>query len=187
MMERKNTWLMSEKIEWSIRVSIFRNMIILKQMGIAIGIPFGLLIVVLLFTTKANIYSLYAIGLLAALFLFTYLIIRILWGGKYHVAFVIDGKGVRCYTQKGQAQKNYLLNVLTVVLGALSQKPAVVGAGLLAQSRQDILIKWKNIRKVRYYPGQKVITIKGGFTENIAVFCTKENYQEIEEYVKFHL
>jgi hypothetical protein len=35
----------TEKIEWSIDVPIFKNLVILKQLGIAIGIPFGLLLI----------------------------------------------------------------------------------------------------------------------------------------------
>jgi hypothetical protein len=30
-------------LQWQIRVPIFRNPVILKQLGIAVGIPFGLL------------------------------------------------------------------------------------------------------------------------------------------------
>ncbi len=171
---------LSEKIEWSMRVPIFRNATILKQLGIAIGIPFGLVVVVLLVSSGKSIYALYASGLIAALFLLTYLFIMIVWGGKYDVGFVIDKKGIRCYTKEGQVRKNRIINALTVVLGLLSGKPAAAGAGILAQSRQDVLVKWKNIRKVRYNPKSHEIMIKGGFAENIALFCTAENYKEVE-------
>lgn len=172
-----------ERIEWSINVPIFRNTTILKQLGIAIGIPFGILILFLLLATKGSKDILYALGLIAALFLFTYLLIRILWGGRYEVSFILDSKGIRCYTQKGQASKNRVLNALTVILGVLSGKPAAAGAGILAQSRQDILIKWHNIRKVRYHPKGLVITVRSGFAEQIAVFCTMENYEEVEAFI----
>jgi hypothetical protein len=68
-------------------------------------------------------------------------LLKTLWGGKYDVAYIIDSKGIRCYTQKGQARKNRVLNAFTVILAILSGKPAVAGAGLLAHSRQDILVK----------------------------------------------
>ncbi len=173
-----------EGMEWSISLPIFRNSIILKQLGIAIGIPFGVLILFLLLATKGNKDTLYALGLIAAVFLLTYLLIRILWGGRYEVAFILDSKGIHCYTQKGQASKNRMLNALTVILGILSGKPAVAGAGILAQSGQDILIKWHNIRKVRYHPKGLAVTVRGGFAEYIAVFCTSENYKEVETFIK---
>lgn len=188
VIESDDLKMTNRKIEWSISVPIFKKSIILKQLGVAIGIPFGLLIIVLLFATKASLYTFYALGLLAVLFLFTYLLIRILWGGMYDVAFVIDSKGIRCYTQRGQARKNRILNGVTVILGLLSGKPAVAGAGFLAQSGQNVLVKWNNIRKVRCDPKGLVITIKGGFAEQIAIFCTTENYIEVETLLKskFH-
>ena len=176
-----------EKIEWKISVPVFRNSTIVKQLGLAIGIPFGLIIVILLLVTKASIYALYALGLIAALFLFTYLLIRVLWGGKYEAGFVLDSKGIRCYTQESQRRKNRVLNALTVVLGLLSGKPAAAGAGLLAQTRQDILVRWQNIRKVKYCPKQHTIMIRGGFAENIAIFCSEDNYAEVEIFVKHRL
>ena len=102
-----------KKLHWSISVPIFRNSIILKQLGIAIGIPFGALILFLLLATKGSSDALYALGLIAAVFLLTYLLIRVLWGGKYDAAFILDCKGIRCYTQKDQASKNLILNALT--------------------------------------------------------------------------
>jgi len=174
----------TEKIEWPISVPIFKNSIIIKQLGIAIGIPFGILILFLLLETKGSKDTLYALGLIAAVFMFSYVLIRILWGGKYDAAFILDSKGIRCYTQKGQARKNRVLNALTVILGVLSGKPAIAGVGLLAHSRQDILIKWHNIKKVRYHPKGLVIIVRGAFAEQIAIFCTIENYEGVEAFIK---
>ncbi len=171
-----------DKIEWTISVPILRNTIILKQLGIAIGIPFGILIIILIIA-KAT----YALILIAALFLLTYLFIRIVWGGNYEVGFELDKTGIRSYTLAKQAKQNRVINILTVVLGFLSGKPAVAGAGILAQSRQHVFIRWKNIRKVKYLPGKNTIMLRGGFTENIAVFCTINNYTTVETYIRSSL
>lgn len=37
-----------DELTWELRVPIFKNSLILKQMGLAIGIPFGALILFLL-------------------------------------------------------------------------------------------------------------------------------------------
>ncbi|MDD4757125.1 MAG: hypothetical protein PHG29_13685 [Prolixibacteraceae bacterium] len=171
-----------EKIEWTTRVPVFRNPIILKQLGIAIGIPFGVLIVVLVLVK-----AFYALELIAVLFLLTYLFIRLVWGGKYDVGFELDRNGIRNYTLKKQSNRNRIINTLTVLTGLLSGKPAVAGAGILAQSRQDVLVRWRNIRKVGFYPESQTIMIKGGFAENIAVFCTNENYTEVEAFIQLKL
>lgn len=171
-----------DKIEWTISVSIFSNSIILKQLGIAIGIPFGLLILWLLYV-KAY----YALGLIAVLFFLTFLFIMIVWGGKHNVGFKIDRTGIRSYTLKRQAKKNRIINSLTFVLGLLSGKPAVAGAAMLAQSRQEVLLNWRSIKKAKYIPCKNIVIIKGGIAENIAVFCTKDNYKDVEAFIRLHL
>lgn len=168
----------NERIEWSVRVPIFRNTIILKQLGFAIGIPFGILILILIL---ARAY--FALILMAALFLGTYLLILAVWGGKYHAGFEIDRSGIRNFTMKDHAKKNLIINSLAVIGGLFSGKPAVAGAGILAQSRQDVMIRWRSIRKVKFFPQRQTIMIKGGFSENIALFCNDDNYKNVESYI----
>lgn len=77
-------------LEWKNRVSIFRNSLILKQLGIAIGIPFGILIIIL-FVLRGDLrYKIYGIGLIAALFVCTWLFVIIVYRRPYggHGAFL---------------------------------------------------------------------------------------------------
>lgn len=172
-----------EKIEWCIHVPIFRNTVILKQLGLAVGIPFGLLIIILVLVSGKSVYTLYALGLLIALLFLTWLFIIVVYGGKYEVEFELDEKGALCRTQAKQAKKNKVVNALTVFLGLLSSKPAVAGAGILAQSRQQVFIRWDRVRRVKYKPRQRTILLRGGFSENIALFCTQENYPKVEQLI----
>jgi hypothetical protein len=169
-----------EKIQWQISVPIFRNTVILKQLGIAIGIPFGLVALVIGLASGKSVYALYGLGLIAALLFFTWLFIMAVHRGKYEVEFVLDDKGVLCRTQAKQAKKNRITNALTIVLGLLSGKPAVAGAGMLAQSRQETLLKWKCVTKVNYKPKSHTILLRGGWTEQVALFCTEDNYAPVE-------
>lgn len=184
-MQNKNSD--SERLTWEVSVPIFRNPLILKQLGIAIGLPFGLLIIVLILITQEIRYLSYALGLIGLLFLFTYIVIMLLYRGTYDVGFVLDQKGIRCYTQKKQARKNRFINALSMILGIFFRKPGIAGAGMLAQSRQDIRINWRNIRKVRFRPKQQLILVKGNFAENIAVFCHKENYDQVTSVINQHI
>lgn len=168
-----------EKLDWIISVPIFKNSTILSQLTVALGIPFGLLCVFLFFSSSGKD-RIYALGLIATLLLLTYLFIMVLYGGNYDVAFVLDDKGVLCYTQPRQAKKDRIVNGLAIVLGLLSGKPAVAGAGMLAGTKQSTFLGWNNIRKVKYAPKQHVVILRGGWTEKIAVFCTKENYGEVK-------
>lgn len=176
----------SENIQWEIEVSIFRSIVILKDLGIALGIPFGILIIILLIVSDGDIstngigYPLIFIG---TFFLIAFFFIMIVYSGKYAAGYVIDRKGILNYTGENQSKKNKAINILLVFMGILSGKPFEVGAGILAQSRQSVFIKWSSIRKVKVYPKSKSIVIKGGFAEKIALFCNGDNFDLVKDTV----
>lgn len=171
-------------LDWKIRVSIFRNSLILKQLAIALGIPFGILIVILLFLGGDSRYKMYGIGLILALFIVTWLFVMIVYRGKYEVQFTLSKEGVTCETQSNQARKNRVINFLAAVLGLLSRNPGAAGAGILAQSRQKEHLAWKKIKKVKYRPKQHTIMLRGGPLEAIALFCRPDNYLEVSAIVQ---
>lgn len=174
---------MIEKMEWRTSVPIFKNAVILKQLGIAVGISFGFVTLVIALSSGKSVYALYGLGLIGALLFFTWLFIMTVYRGKYEAEFVLDDKGVLCRTQARQAKKNRVVNALTVVLGLLSGKTTVAGAGLLAQSRQEVFIRWSCVTKVNYKPRSHNILLRGGWTEQIALFCTQENYCAAEQFI----
>jgi len=180
-----NNWN-EEKIKWEINVPIFRNTVILKDLGIALGIPFGLLILILLIISGGDISSdgiLYPLVSIGILFIAGYLFVMLIYGGCYAAGYVIDKNGILNYTQRKQAKKNKIINTLLIVFGLFSRRPSVAGAGLLAQTRQSVFLKWKNIRKVKIYPKSKSIVIKGGFAEKIALFCNDDNFQIVKDMI----
>lgn len=173
-----------EAVRWEISVPIFKNTLILKQLGLAIGIPFCLVALVIALVSGIRRDTLYALGLVAALLILTGLFIMAVYRGKYEAEFVLDGKGILCRTQAKQARKNRIVNTLTVMLGLLSGRPAAAGAGMLAQSRQEAFIRWNRVTKVKYKSQSRTILLRGGWTEQIALFCTDENYVKIEGFVR---
>ncbi len=177
---------MLERTEWSIKVPIFRNPTILRQLALAIGIPFGLIFVIMLVSGAAPAELFSPAILVAALFFLTWLFYQNCRGGK-HAEFTVDNTGIRCRTAAGQARQNSIVNALTVVLGLLSGNPAVAGAGVLAQSRQDVLVKWGSIMKIKEYPRRSTIMVYGGLAQNIAVFCTPKNYRLVREQIDSRL
>lgn len=178
---------MGKTVYWEISVPIFKNKIILKQLGIAIGIPFGITALVVGFTSGKSIYALYGLGLIGALLFFTWLFIMVTYRGKYEVEFELNDKGALCRTRKTQAKKNRIVNWLTVALGLFSGKPAIASAGMLAQAKQEVFINWSRITKINYKPKSWTILLRGAWTENIALFCTPENYKQVESYIRKHL
>jgi len=159
-------------------------------MAIAIGIPFGLVIGVLLIASRgegAREYSFYGLALIAAAFGLAYLVIMIAYGGKYQVGFVLDHMGIQCYTCGKQAKRNRVINGLTVALGILTRRPTAAGAGILAASQQSTSLKWRNMRKTKFHRAQYTITVHGHFAQQIAIFCTPDNYATVETFIRSRL
>ncbi len=120
-------------IRWQTSVPIFENKVILKQLGIGISIPFGLVALVIALVSGRSRDALYALGLIAGLLVLTWPFIMTAYRGKYRMELVLDNKGALCRTQTRQAKENRAINTLTVLLGLLLGKPAVAGSGMLAQ------------------------------------------------------
>lgn len=174
---------MQQSLSWQISVPIFRSSVILKQLSLAIGIPFGLVVLIIGLTSGKSIYTIYALCLIGALLFFTWVCILLVYRGRYEAEFVLDENGVLCRTQAKQQKMNRTINTLTVVLGLLSGKPSAAGAGMLAQSRQEIFLQWSRISKVKCDPGSQVIFLWSGRIDQIALFCTQDNYAQVKKFV----
>lgn len=177
---------MAQKLQWEIYVSIFKNKYILRGLALAVGLPFGLLIAIILIVSGGDLGSDagYALGLIIALLVLTVLFVLIVYGGRYAPGFIIDEGGVTNYTQAGQAKKNKVINGLAVALGLMSGRFAAAGAGMMANARQTMRIPWKHVRRVSFDDKRRVILLRGGFAEKIAVFCTPENYVTVKAMVQ---
>ncbi|MFO7887672.1 MAG: hypothetical protein R6U59_05075 [Eubacteriales bacterium] len=176
-----------EKIQWEIYIKIFSNRFILKGLMIAIGIPFGVLILAIIILSGGNIMGTdakYALFLIGLLFILTYIIIMIIYGGKYAPGFIVDDTGIINYTQDKQGKKNKIINIILIIFGLYGGNFSAAGTGMIAQSRQVAKITWKEIRKIRYYPKQNTIIVQGSPINKLAIFCTKENYKEVETAIK---
>lgn len=165
-------------IEWEIKVPIFKDRIILKQLGLAVGIPFGILILVLIIVKAYQ-----GLLLIGALFLLSYILVMSVFRGTYDVHFALSRKGILAESQPKQSARVKKLSTLTVILGLFSQNPTAVGTGILASSRTKVFIPWNRLRKVKYIEKDRAIMIRGGFGENIALFCTDENFEQVKSIV----
>ena len=174
------------KIQWRISVPIYKNTAIWRQLGLAVGIPFGLVTLVIALSSGKSAYALYGLGLIAVLLFFIWIYIMAVYQGAYEAEFMLDDKGALCRTLAKQAKKSLVVNALTAALEyfwRLSGRPAVTSAGLLAQPRQTGYLRWNRVTKVKYKPKSRTILLRGGWTEQIALFCAAESYSQIEHEV----
>lgn len=174
----------SEKIEWANSVPIFKSSIIIKQLGIAVGIPFLLVIAFIISTSGLEQDTLYATGLILLTLLLTYLFLKTVYGGKYYAEFVVDNIGIKCSTQDKYRKRNHILNTITMLAGLSAKKPTISGVGWLAESKNSIFIPWKNISNVKYIDKEFVILVNGKLTQSIALFCNRENYSSVKDVIR---
>lgn len=168
-----------KEICWEIRVPLFNNSLILKQLGLAVGIPFGILAIYLV-VIKAY----YGLLMLGATFVLAFLLVWLVFRGAYSVRFALDEKGILCENQESQRKNVRLLSIITFLMGLSKGDLTAAGAGLLAGASTRVMIPWRQIRKVRYDEGRKQILIDAGMNNHIALFCTAENYAEVARVVK---
>ena len=168
--------------EWEIHVPIFRNPLIMRQLGLAVGIPFGILLVVLMIVKAYN-----GVILVAMLFLLTYLFILAVYGGKYQVGFHLSSAGIKSHTLQRQAKRNRVINWLTVILGLFTGKFSAAGAGVLAMGGQKQSIRWSSVQKVRFFDSSRTILIRAGWGNQLALFCTPDNYTIVRKYLLAHV
>ena len=163
---------------WSIRIPLLKNRIIRNQLVLALGIPFGILCVVLL-ALKAYEGLVMVGGTLVLGFLLVMLIFR----GTYDVQFMLDDKGITCETQSKQKKRVHSMARAATVMGVLSGYPTTAAAGMMAGARTKERLLWKQIKKVKYLNRQSTIMLNAGFGGTIAVFCTEENYSKVSDYI----
>lgn len=180
----------TNEIHWDIVVLIFKNRVILQELGITLGIPFGMLLIVLALSTggsffdnQTTIFAAVFFGLfLAVSFLFVLLVM-----GRYPVSYVLDDSGISYTPQDKQEKRKRLVNTLAIVFGLLSGKPSVAGAGLLANTRQKMFLPWSKIKKIKKYPRSYTLVIYAKPAGKMGVFCTPKNYPEISAILEKHI
>ncbi len=169
---------------WSIRLSLFKNPVILRQLGLAIGLPFGVIILILALTASEPPYFYYAMGLIGLLFLLTVLVLLVVFRGTYHVDYSVSDQGITGRMQEGQAKKASRINRAAVLLGLFAGNCTAVGAGMLAEARQGQSLTWGRVRKVTYKPRSRRITLHAALGGSLVLFCLPGNYGAIEQFIR---
>jgi hypothetical protein len=176
-----------DEMQWMIDVPMFRNRYILRGLTAAVGIPFGIVIAVIVIVSKGDIFGTdakYALGLILLLFLLTYFLILAVYGAKYAAGYIVNDKGVTNYSLPKQAKRSRIIN------GYFGRNRRHFGTAKRRCRRADCAIQAnhgdqrKNIRKVVYDPKRSTILIRGGLTEKIAVFCLDENYGRVAQTIR---
>jgi hypothetical protein len=99
-----------------------------------------------------------------------------IFGNRWPLEFLVGDDGV---VMNNVSEKAHAIHRLSWILALLTGRPLMAGPGLIAQSREVVGITWDEVRTVRGYPALGVIYIKGGFLDNVRLYCTSANYAEV--------
>ncbi len=164
---------------WSIRVPLLKNRVIRNQLGFALGIPFGILLIFLLLVQAWS-----GLAMLSGTFILGFLLLMFIFRGTYDVQYTLDDKGITCETQGKQKKRVLHMAAATSLMGALTANPTATAAGMLAGAGTKQRFLWRRIRKAKYLDRSRTILLYTGFGETTAVFCTEENYMAIRQFIQ---
>ena len=104
------------------------------------------------------------------------MIMLLLFRGSYPVRYTLSGKGIRMQTLSRAARRS---NRLAIALGMLSGKPGLLGAGLVAQSRETETLRWGGAFRLETRPSRQLIMLKGAWRTLMKVQCRPDNYEQV--------
>lgn len=121
---------------------------------------------------------------LGGLFLFSLLIMLVVFGNRMWMGFVIDDRGivVRVIDKKAKTA-----NRLAALVGAVAGKPGVAGAGLIAMSGEERSAVWDSIAAAKYNPRRCTIALRNDWRTLLYVFCTPEIYVDAAARIAAHI
>ncbi len=118
--------------------------------------------------------------LTGALWVLGLLIMAVFFRGRYHVRYTLSDKGILQETVDAVARK---ANRAAIILGVLARKPGLVGAGLIARSRESEAVNWKGAFAAVEKPARHLIVLRNSWRAVMFVQCTPENFDEVQQRV----
>lgn len=173
------------RLTWETRVRLLTNPSVWSSMLLAFGIPSVLLGLFFAVIAKrpefALLIPLGSLSILFGIYIVVALVIDAFGGFK--ATYFITTDGVRAVS--GRGAKTAV--AVAVLAGALAGKPGLAGAGMLAESEQDVFIPWEDIRTIKVKPGRRFIHINREWgSKPIGLYCTAENFQEVIGILRTH-
>ncbi len=168
---------------WDAAIPLWRSSLVVRQVFVVLTIAIGMVWLFMIILTAAEgdldaatLWSISRIFLiiLGGLLLGAFLVMAVLYR-RYEYRFTLDEQGVLASTTGRTRKKNALINALLV----LSGRPSAMGAGMLAGSRQDQRVRWKDATAFRVDTRRRQITLRRGRRTLMLIQCTDENLETV--------
>ena len=175
-------------VEWRIDVSLLGQPTMvanfLKVIVIAFGIMAGLLVFLSIVSgDRAPIWplvqlTLVCVGFVTVGFLF---VIVVFYRNRMTMRFAVDERGARSALIDRRARAGAKA---AVVVGALSGKPGLLGAGLISASSSSQTMRWSALRSASFSPRWRAIKLANRWRTVMILYCLPENYENVAERVR---
>jgi len=181
----------SETFQWELEVPLLTNRFILYDLVKIVSLT-GLLLFLLLSIVslaanrKMTLDALAAWGQLTALatlglaFLLA-LIMLLFFLNRFPMRFTLSPRGAQVVSLSRVGKWG---NRLAVVLGALSGRPQVAGAGLLGMAQEEVFLRWEEVCRLNLHPRARVISLRNSWRLVFRLYCTPENCSPVQAAVR---
>ena len=178
-------------IEWEVDIPLVTNPMIIGAWLRAMGATYllSILIVGTVFigTGQADQLPLLAgwfALMTAGLALLGLLIMLLVFGNRFRARFALTGKGV---VYEGVDRRAHSLARLAVLAGGLRGSPGAAGAGLLAISKERVVLDWAGAFGARYVPRHHTIALRNQWRDLLHLYCRPDNYEQVRTRVAAEL
>lgn len=194
--ESKNIKLCADgKYRWVYELNLYRNSAVLRECYRVLFIAAAVIALFMFFLNldqglmQAVQFALTAgavtLGCLGVLGAVAYLILALMYKGKYCVVFEMDEQGILHAQQNEQVKKAQLIGAITAMTGATGGKIGVVGTGLLAATKTKMYSRFSEMKEVEAVPGSNLIRLNAALDRN-QVYVDKEDFAFVLDYISQH-
>ncbi len=177
-------------IEWDINISILNNPLLWFQLVVVVLLSSSFLLLLLV---GLNLYenhwedipsSLAVFSILSGgLFLAFSLILFLLYGRGIPTKYILQNGHIEQYTfMRGKKVVGWLS--LFALFSGKSAGYTAAGASLLAHSREQIAVRWKEVSQLEVFPKRKEILLRNEWRTTMQVVCPDEQFDEILQIIK---
>ena len=126
-----------------------------------------------------------ALGGFFVLTLLGYLVVALMYHGKYVVLFEMNDDQISHIQIAEQYEKAQKIGLITALVGIAAKRPSTVGAGMLSMGRQASTSTFANVRKVKPRRWMNLIKVNQLLNKN-QVYVPDEDFDFVCDFIKTH-
>jgi hypothetical protein len=175
----------SKEFKWDITVPLLSDRIFVRQFSWGFGLPFGILLLVLLFGIASGADgAVYATVFVGVVLIISFLVTMLIFGRGQFISFQVDEQGILYKMQKKQSKIMYILAFLLFILSLFAGRSMATYPAIRAGTRTEVFIPWDRIKKVKLYYENSLLHVKAGLSGQLAVYCHKEDFEDVVAYTR---